>query len=56
MKQKRCPRCGMTRPISKFGTQSGSKDGRQGYCLDCAREYAGDYRRMCRLTARRKKK
>ena len=39
MDEKRCSKCGKTRPVSEFGNKARTKDGRQHWCKICA--YAG---------------
>jgi Recombination endonuclease VII len=32
---KRCPRCGLTKPLEAFPRNRANKDGRMGYCKPC---------------------
>ena len=42
---KKCSRCGEVRDVDEFGTRRGASDGLQGYCYECAREYAEEHKR-----------
>lgn len=42
MLTKYCPRCENHLPLDRFGKQSAAKDGLQGYCKDCLREYKAE--------------
>lgn len=39
-RRKQCPRCAKTKAISKFYTNSKSKDGLQVWCKDCQKAYS----------------
>src|SRR4051812_21679326 len=39
---KRCPRCGQSKPLDGFHRSSAAKDGRQGHCKACNRDYLRD--------------
>lgn len=41
--EKRCGKCGETKPINQFGKQSKTHDGRQTWCLQCFRRHNRDY-------------
>lgn len=34
-REKRCPRCGETKPLDAFGVDRHKKDGHQGHCKSC---------------------
>lgn len=40
MIEKRCPKCGETKPIGEWGRNSTTKDGLQGWCKSCLRDYS----------------
>lgn len=35
MEEKRCPRCGETKPVSEYHKDKGASDGLYGYCKEC---------------------
>jgi hypothetical protein len=39
MKTKTCKYCEETKPVSAFNKYKNTKDGLQGYCRECNREY-----------------
>ncbi len=39
MKEKRCSKCGETKPIEEFHRAKVIKDGRRGHCKECRKEY-----------------
>ena len=38
MEKKRCPRCGITKPMSEYSKNADRKDGLQSFCKACASE------------------
>ena len=42
---KRCHTCKKNLPLTSFGTRSSAKDGKAGWCFDCARDYHAEYRK-----------
>lgn len=42
---KECRKCFKTKPLEQFNKSIKSKDGHQGHCRDCGREYAKEYHR-----------
>jgi 5-methylcytosine-specific restriction endonuclease McrA len=44
IEEKRCPRCGETKPRALFAPAKHTTDGRQGYCKACMREYQAKHR------------
>jgi hypothetical protein len=42
--RKRCPGCGITKPLAEFGKNRGTRDGRTSRCRDCLREGERHYR------------
>jgi hypothetical protein len=47
---KRCPRCGETLPLDRFGTSKRHRDGKNLYCFQCAREKTAIARERERLS------
>ena len=41
---KHCPRCDKDKPLNEFGKSKQTKDGKNGWCLECCREVAREYR------------
>lgn len=56
MAEKRCARCGHTKPLAEFHRQTRSPDGHGGYCKPCnaqnRREWAATHREHVRSYAR----
>lgn len=42
---KKCSKCNLDKIISSFQKQKSSKDGLQGWCCSCKREYVNDWRK-----------
>jgi hypothetical protein len=50
---KRCPRCGLTKPLADFSPQAAAADGRAAWCKPCRSTYETERRRRIRQLARR---
>lgn len=46
--EKKCPRCGETKPISDFGINRSRKDGHTGYCKSCTSKIYPAYKKAYR--------
>ena len=46
--EKRCTKCGETKPLDVFRQDPRSQDGRHPWCLECGRKSARDYARRVR--------
>jgi hypothetical protein len=44
--EKTCPRCEVTKPASEYGANQTKRDGLQGYCKSCAKDYRSRYYRI----------
>ena len=42
---KHCPRCKTHKALSEFNTCAAKKDGKQGYCRECMKQYSKDHLR-----------
>lgn len=49
--EKRCPKCGSTKPLDAFGRNKNTYDGRQCYCRQCRLTNAAEYERRTQLHA-----
>lgn len=43
--ERKCGRCGETKPVTEFGKKAGGKDGLQPWCRECKRRYDREYRK-----------
>lgn len=46
--EKRCPRCGLLKPLEAFASHRAMRDGLQCYCRPCAAEYLSTRCKACR--------
>ena len=46
MKTKVCTKCGIDKPVSEFNKAKGAKDNHNPWCINCAKDYSKEYRRI----------
>lgn len=54
--EKRCTKCGETKPLSEFYQQKTGKDGRQAHCKDCDKKRCHQYRQGHKTDSKKRNK